>query len=248
MNDHEYFIGDPAAQMDDWIYQNTPDNCAVAAETSIINQFVDDPLSNEDANYISLSNGWWEPGSGTSPDDIGNMMDLFDVPNHTVYDASVAQLLGELQQGHGVIVGVNSSELWDQSLLGEIKQFVMDALGLDTQDLNPADHALVVTGVDMSDPSHPQVILNDSGMPGGDGVRYPLDQFVDAWQNGGYNYTATDNPMPSPGHSSPGDLGFDLGDILGLGTTLLTGDFVSGELVNFSVDTLCELDWEQILS
>lgn len=248
MNDHEYFIGDPAAQMDDWIYQNTPDNCAVAAETSIINQFIGDPLSIEDANYISMSNGWWEPGSGTTPDDIGNMMDLFDVPNHTVYDASVDQLLGELQQGHGVIVGVNSSELWDQSLLGEIKRFFMDALGLDNPDFNPADHALVVTGVDLSDPSHPQVILNDSGMPGGAAVRYPLDQFVDAWQNGGYYYTATDNPIPSPDHPSPGDLGFDLGDILGLGTTLLTGDVMTGELVNFSVDTLCETDWEQILA
>lgn len=246
MDYHEYFIGDPASQMDDCIYQDRPDNCAVAAETSIINQFLDVPLSIEEANYISMSNGWWEPGSGTTPDEIGNMMDLYDIPNHTVYDASVEQLVGELQQGHGVVVSVNTSELWDQSLLGEIKQFFMDALGLDTPDFNPADHALVVTGVDVSDPSHPQIILNDSGTPGGAASRYPLDQFVDAWQNGGFYYTATDSPIPD--QTSPADMGFDLGDFLGFGTTILTGDPVAGGLVDFSVDTLSELDWEQILA
>ena len=72
-----FFIGDPAAQLDDWQLQNMPDNCAVAAETSLINQFLAEDLSLHEANYISMSNGWWAPGSGTHPAEIGNLMDCY---------------------------------------------------------------------------------------------------------------------------------------------------------------------------
>ena len=51
--------------MDDWILQDAPDNCAVAAETSLINQFTGGHLSLDDASYISASNGWYHPGMGT---------------------------------------------------------------------------------------------------------------------------------------------------------------------------------------
>jgi hypothetical protein len=244
--DNEYFIGDPAAQMDDWIYQDQIDNCAVAAETSLINQFIGGGLTLDDASYISASNGWYEPGGGTMPGEIGNLMDLNGVPNHSVINASVEQLVTELQNGNGIIVGVNSSELWDEGIWNDIKQFFNDAFGLDTADFNPADHAVVVTGIDLSDPENPMAILNDSGTPNGAAVRYPLDQFVDAWDNSGFFYTATD--MPIPDQSSPNDLGIDLGDLLGLGTTILTGDPFTGELVNLGVDALTEIEWEQLLA
>jgi hypothetical protein len=147
--DNEYFIGDPASQMDDWIFQNEIDNCAVAAETSIINQFFGEQLSLDDASYISASQGWYEPGMGTDPSEIGNLMDLNGIPNHTVIGATMQELAFELQQGHGVIVGVNSSELWDQGILNDIKQFFCEAFGYDTAEFNPADHAVTVTGIDM---------------------------------------------------------------------------------------------------
>jgi len=247
MNDYDsYFIGDPAAQMDDWIYQGQSDTCAVAAEASIINQFLDVPMSLADASYISASNGWWEPGGGTCPDEIGNLMDMAGIPNHTVMDASIDQLVSELQNGHGVIVGVNSSELWDEGIWNDIKEFFIEAFGLDSGTFNPADHAVTITGVDFNDPKNPMAILNDSANPNGAAVRYPLDQFVDAWSNSGFRYTATDVPIPN--QISPADLGMDLGDILRLGTTLYTGDMFAGELVNLSVDAITELDWEQLLA
>ena len=182
MYDPEYFIGDPGAQMDDWILQDAPDNCAVAAEMSIINQFISTPLSIDEASYISDANGWYQPGGGTSPEQVGQLMDAFGV------------LVQELRDGHGVIVGVNSSELWDEGIWGAIKQFFLDAFGLD--DIIPADHAVVVTGIDNSDPATPMVIINDSGMPNGAAVRYPLDQFMDAWENSGFYYVATSIPIP----------------------------------------------------
>jgi len=242
--DNEYFIGDPASQMDDWIFQNEIDNCAVAAETSIINQFFGEQLSLDDASYISASQGWYEPGMGTDPSEIGNLMDLNGIPNHTVIGATMQELAFELQQGHGVIVGVNSSELWDQGILNDIKQFFCEAFGYDTAEFNPADHAVTVTGIDMSDPEHPMVIINDSGMPNGAAVKYPLDQFQDAWENSNFQYTATDVPIPNSPYDSPTELGFDVGDFLGLATTLITGDLVSGQIVNEITD---QIDWDSLL-
>jgi len=239
------FIGDPAAQMDDWIYQDSPDNCAVAAETSLINQFIPDDLSLDEAGYISSSNGWWQPGMGTNPDEIGNLMDIYGIENHTVTGASVEQLVGELEQGNGVIVGVNSAELWDEGILNTIKQFYLDAFDLDN--LNLADHAVVVTGIDLSNPDQPMVVMNDSGTPGGAAATYPLDQFMDAWENSGFYYTATDSPIPDSPHPAPSSLDFDLGDFLGLTTVALTGSPVVGEMVNMGTDYLTQVDWDSVL-
>jgi len=244
MHDNEYYIGNPGAQFDDWILQNAPDNCAVAAETSIINQFGGEHLSLDDASYISASNGWYQPGMGTSFNDIGNLMDLGGIPNHSVMGASIEQLAGELQNGNGVIVGINSHELWDEGIWNNIKQFFYDAFGLDTPDFNPANHAVVVTGIDVSDSAHPMVIINDSGTPNGAAVRYPLDKFTDAWENSGFYYTATDVPIPNSHLASPDSLGFDVRDFLGLGTTLLTGDVTTGMIVNQIAD---QIDWDFVL-
>jgi hypothetical protein len=243
--ENDYFIGNPAAQMDDWIYQNQPDNCAVAAELSIIQQFVGNEMSLDEASYISASNGWYDPGFGTSPDEIGNLMDLHGIPNHSVIGATPEQLIMELDQGNAVIVGVNADELWDQGILNDIKQFFLDAFGLDNA--NPANHAVTITGVDLSDPSQPMVIINDSGTPNGAAVKYPLDQFVDAWENSGFYYTATDVPIPNSPYPSPTSLGFDLGDLLGLATTIITGDMLTGDLVNMGTDYLSDVDWESVL-
>ena len=243
----DFFIGDPAAQMDNWILQDQMDNCAVAAEASLINQFTGGNLSLPEANYISAANGWWHPGMGTDPFEIGNLMDMYGIPNHTVMGASIHDLALELQAGNGVIVGVNSSELWDQGVWNDIKEFFAEAFGLDTAEINPADHAVVITGIDLSDPENPQIIINDSGTLDGKGKPYSLDQFRDAWSNSGFYYTATSEPIPGSPYPSPKDLGIDLGDILGTATTLLTGDPLAGELVNKGIDLLTDTDWESLL-
>lgn len=172
------------------------DTCAVAAESSLIRQFGFD-ISEGEAAYISASNGWYQPGGGTSPDVIGNLMDLYDIDNHTVMNASLSDLAQELSQGHGVIVGVRSDQLWDQGAGFELKNFICEALGIDTSEYLPADHAIVVTGLDLSDPDNPMVLINDSGVPNGIAQAYPLDRFMDAWENSDFYYTATNDTLPS---------------------------------------------------
>lgn len=48
-----------------------------------------------------------------------------------------------------------------------------------------ADHAVQVTGIDMSNPDQPMVILNDPGAANGGGAMVPVDAFVDAWEDSG---------------------------------------------------------------
>lgn len=225
MYDIDYMtIGDPHAYDDSFEKQIANDNCAVEAERTIINQFLPDSqhLSQEDAMYVSSSHGWYQPGCGTNPMHIGNMMDLNGIPNHTVMNATVADLAHELSQGHGVIVGVDSSELWHQGPLADLIHFIEDALGISS-----ADHAIVVTGIDVTDPSEPYVIINDSGT-GEAGVKYPMGKFMDAWQDAGFYYTATDNPMPKDnifGDLDALDVAKWVGGIVVGGTVLVeTGD------------------------
>ena len=193
--DDSIVIGDPAKL--DWEPQHWADNCAVEAERVIINQFGHN-LTQEQAMSISAAHNWYHPGEGTSPADIGHMMTLHGIGNHHNADADISDLARELQQGHGVIVGVKSGELWENnSLFDDLKEFLCDTFGLDKGSWNPADHAVVVTGIDMSDPSNPQVIINDSGHPNGQSATYPLDKFMGAWENSGFCYTATDAPLPN---------------------------------------------------
>lgn len=221
-------IGVPDVQADFCEQQIFDDNCAVVAETSIINQFCPGlNLSQEEAAYISASNGWYHPGAGTGMDDVGHMMDIFGVGNHANTNATAMDLALELQQGHGVIVSVNSAELWDTGPLAELKHAICKACGLDNPHWNPADHAVTITGIDVSDPDHPMAIVNDSGV--GCTMKYPLDKFIDAWENGGCCYVATNEPLPSMplGKSYSGFWDrFDLPEVVSKSASLITGAIV----------------------
>ena len=241
----EHYIGEPDSQIDFWHHQELPNDCAIVAQMSTINQYLDHPITEAQAIYDAMSHGWLAPG-GTDPSDVGKLFDLYNVPYHRVDGASVEQLVGELQEGHRVIVGVNSSELWASGPLEELGLWLKKEFGLDNAFSSPADHAVCVTGVDISDPAHPMVIVNDPGDPAGAGKAYPADRFVDAWENSNFYYVAT-NSAPL----GVAQAGIDLGKVLGIGTTLATSAFglnpalatMAGEAVQEIVD---HVDWKDV--
>jgi hypothetical protein len=55
------------------------------------------------------------------------------------------------------------------------------------------DHALVVTDIDREAGI---AILSDPGQPEGDGFTVPLDEFEDAWADGGNSMIVADEPAP----------------------------------------------------
>lgn len=190
-------LGVPNAQADFWDMQEFADNCEPTAESFIIKQFGYDNISTNDFAYISNANGWYQPGGGTNPEHLGDMMDLFGIDNHTVSNATIQDLASEIANGHGVIVGVRADQLWDQGPLQDLWNWLADIFGFDNPVDAPADHAVCVTGIDMSDPDNPMVILNDPGHPNGQGAAYPLNRFMDAWENSNFVMNATDSPLPA---------------------------------------------------
>jgi hypothetical protein len=150
--------------------------------------------------------------------------------------------------GRGVVVGVNADELWDQGPLATFWNWFCEQLGLDNALFTPANHAVTVIGIDISDPQNPMVILNDSGTPDGAGVLYPLDKFMDAWENSDFYYVATDQAIPEANWTS-----LNIAEYLGRGVdvnvTLATGSVEAGQMAGALVEGLInEVNWDLILS
>lgn len=61
----------------------------------------------------SLEHGWYEPGAGTQPYDVGKLLELHGVGVHSYQHASIFHLAQELAEGHKVMVGVDAKELWE---------------------------------------------------------------------------------------------------------------------------------------
>jgi hypothetical protein len=200
-------IGDTGDAGGDWMPQTTDFTCAVVSQQMILDQFGLD-VSEQELMYIGLENGWLTNG-GTSPDDMGRLLEYHGIGTHANEGGGVLSLLEELRLGHKVIVGVDSGELWNQ-----------DSFWQDFVQPNGADHAVVVTGLDLRDPENPLVYINDPGDPNGAARPYPLEKFADAWNDSGEYYVATDTP--------PSNLGSD--PIFG--PNFLTGPDGIGQYLN----------------
>lgn len=176
-------IGSPDDDAGFWTHQTTDFTCAVVSQQMILRQFGID-VSEAQLVYDATVNGWLTDG-GTSPADVGQLLEHYGVPTHTSVAGGVDGLIDELSRGHKVVIGVDAGELWHQDL-----PFEDWLIG------ERADHAVVLTGLDMSDPQHPTVFINDPGVPDGAGKAYPLDQFLEAWADSGQFYVATDEAPP----------------------------------------------------
>lgn len=166
--------------------QSYSDTCAIKSQQLILNDF-GIPITEDQLVQYSIERGWYTgDGSGTYLSDIGKLLSDAGIPCTQSVDANVYDLMDELQQGHKVIVGVDSGELWDNPLLGWLK----DLFQGDTP-----DHALIVAGIDTTDTDNPMVVLTDPGT-GQPAEPYPLDQFMDAWADSQYFMVTTDVPTP----------------------------------------------------
>lgn len=188
-------IGDaPVNILSDDVKQLFDNSCAIKSQQLILQRF-GIYIPEEKLYEEAVSNGWYH--EGTSPEDVGKLLELHGIPVAQYENANIFNLVNELAQGHQVIVGVDSGELWGDN--------IFDIVFED----NKADHALVVSGVDTSDPNNIKVILTDPGT--GDLLKeYPLDQFVDAWQDSKFFMMTTQNPMPNIFDSFNTQPGIDL--------------------------------------
>lgn len=167
--------------------QSYPDTCAIRCQEFILEQFTGREIDEKLLVQEAFEHGWYRPGWGTNPEDVGKLLELHGIAVNRYQHASIFHLAHELAQGHKVIVAVDAKELWHgNSILEEI---------LDTMGFKSANHAVVVSGIDTSAPNNVRVILSDPGT-GQAVARYPLEQFLDAWRDSNFFMVATRDPAP----------------------------------------------------
>lgn len=174
--------------------QSYADTCAIKSQQLILNDF-GIPCTEDDLVQYSTEHGWYN-GNGTRMEDVGNLLEDAGIPCSRQCDANVFNLVKELSQGHKVIVGVDSNELWGNRFEEWLKDFFLG---------ETPDHALLVTGIDTTAPNNVKVIVTDPGT-GEVGKEYPLAQFMDAWSDASCYMCSTNTPVPS---TVPGMENFD---------------------------------------
>lgn len=171
--DMDGIIGDPAEAMENWHWQETGSSCAVASQEFVLEQLTGNEFEESDLREMAEEYGWYDPNGGTAMDDVGNILEHMGLEVEKSKGNSIEDMEHCLENGGAVIVGVDSSEIWegvDDDLFGP---------GMD------ADHAVQVIGIDRSNPEQTMVILNDPGASNGGGAMLPLDIFMGAWEDSG---------------------------------------------------------------
>jgi hypothetical protein len=164
-------------------------DCAIKCQQFILQQFSGQRVDEDYLVREATEHGWYSPGVGTPPQDVGKLLELHGVDVTRYEHASQFHLATELAQGHKVIVGVESGRL---SHHDPILDGLRDLLGIH----GAADHAVVVSGIDTTDPHHVLVQVSDPGT-GDPLATYPLEQFLDAWKGSDFSMVATRDPAPA---------------------------------------------------
>lgn len=172
-SDPEHVIGDPEEAMEHWENQGATNRCALYSQLFIIEEITGEEIDIEAFADIAETNGWFSEESGTTVCDMDKMLSYFGINSEMTFNNDIDDIAECLANDGKVIVSLDSDEIWYE-----------EDGALYTPD-DAADHAVQVIGIDYSDPENPMVILNDSGHPDGCGAMIPLDDFVDAWEDGG---------------------------------------------------------------
>ncbi|WP_301789868.1 C39 family peptidase [Bacteroides caecimuris] len=174
-------------EFDPTVYQFYDDTCAIQSQHLILKQYGIN-VTQEELIDIAKEQGWYAEGYGTPMDMVGKLLEYYGVDIHGSQGNNIFNIANELAQGHQIIVGVDAYELI----------YPEETVGIDELYGEHANHALVVVGIDTSDPDNVQVIVTDPGT-GNRQMAYPADQFIDAWKDSNCfmvtTETVPDNPL-----------------------------------------------------
>jgi len=173
--------------------------CGLVSCEDILKQFGIDVSENDIVNYaddkhLCQVSDRPEESGGTTPFDQVKILEGHGVPAHVEVCDSLENLAGRIEEGHGIILGLNAGVLWNN-----VNYF----------DNGQPNHAIVVTGLDR-DPQTGEILgfkINDSGVPpsGNSNKFVDAETMSVAWlggESGGYgSLVATDLVLGPPNHS-----------------------------------------------
>jgi hypothetical protein len=184
--DEEHTVDDPTATAEGGVHggsetewyqeQAIAGQCVPTSVAMIVSEHTGEWIDFEDAvataDDLELLAGGEDSPKGMWAQQAEALLEHYGVEAH-VEHGDIEALSDHLDDGHGVIAIIDANEIWDMP----------DGPG--------TNHALVVTGVDEEAGT---VTLNDPGQPDGGGIEVPIDEFMDAWSDGGNQMVVTDDP------------------------------------------------------
>ncbi|MFW6020303.1 MAG: C39 family peptidase [Bacteroidales bacterium] len=177
-------VGYPHNDIEQWHQQASQDTCAIVSQEYVIESFIDVDLTEDQLVDMAIEKGYYSPGGGTLPFDVGNIIEDFGIPVEKTDGNTFEDLIDKLSNNQKVIVGLDASEIWDNSIDRQLE----DLFGMPT-----ANHAVQVIGYNSEDQT---VILNDPGIPEGKGFEVALSDFTQAWADSHNFMVATVDPAP----------------------------------------------------
>lgn len=166
--------GNPFEDADCWQQQEGSNSCAVVAQISVYESITGTEISEADACRIAEENGWYDPASGTIPENVGKFLEYCGIPIQQRYEATLVDIADALERGDKVVVGLDANEIWfplrDPETGSPIEQ-------------SSAGHAVWVTGIDPEPDGSVKIILNDSGTPDGQRMVVDAEDFLNAWED-----------------------------------------------------------------
>ena len=177
-------IGSPTEASQYWFNQAENGNCAPSSVAMIVSEYTGEALLSEQ-EFLDQAHDMgllvYDPtgGYGMSDEATLALLEANGIPAELIH-GDMATLEQALEDGKGVMLAVDSGEIW---------------YGEATED-DAADHMLVVTGVDEE---AGMVYLSDPGNPAGNMLSVPIDVFQDAWADSDNAMIVCDEPAPGFG-------------------------------------------------
>jgi hypothetical protein len=174
-------VGDPTGDAEHWFEQAVNGFCVPASVAQIVSEYTgvhyeDEQAFVEQANELHVFVVGPDGVPGISIDGAEKMLDDAGVPATMVEGGGMESLVTWLDEGRRVLAGVDSGEIW---------------YGEDDAEDAGADHAIVVTGVDLE---RGVVIVSDPGDPEGNQKEYPVELFEQAWEDSNFAAVVCDEP------------------------------------------------------
>lgn len=168
---HKVGFADELAK--NWHYQEGPNDCGVYSQAGIL-EADGKPFEIEKFRNQAIADGSFAPQDGMKANQLGDLLEENGVEVNRFDGASFQDLEQELQMGKGVVTSVDTEPLWG----------------------SPGGHALWITGMEIDKDGKPvNITANDSGLSDGQAVKYPYEDFKEAWLAYHNQMVSTKNPL-----------------------------------------------------